>query len=240
MSAAEPRPIRTFGRRRGRPQRAARAALMRSLLPKLALPESPFDPAALAPWAREVWLEVGFGAGEHLIAQALGAPDVLVMGAEPFENGMAAAVAQIDRLGLGNVRLHAGDARDLIARLPDACLARLYLLFPDPWPKTRHRKRRLVQPAFAASAARVLAPGGQLFFATDWADYVETALMALASTPGLEWTARSAEDWRRPPPDHAPTRYQQKGLGDCAPVWLIFRKRGGAAPPSLFSSTLAT
>src|SRR5439155_8581182 len=147
-----------------------------TLLPRVATPAGRFDPRALQPDATQVWLEVGFGGGEHLAEQAARRPDVLMLGAEPFLNGVASALRHIDERGLANVRLHAGDARELMAALPDASLDRLIVLFPDPWPKARHHKRRLIQPAFLDEAARLLKRGGRLRFATDWADYADWTL----------------------------------------------------------------
>ncbi len=200
------------------------AALMTSLLPSLATPQGPFDPRVLAPGATEVWLEIGFGGGEHLAAQASRRPDVLILGAEPFLNGVASALRHIQALGLRNVRIHAGDARALMAAMPASCLDRLFLLFPDPWPKRRHAKRRLVQPDFIAAAARALKPGARLRFVTDWADYADWALALFQRSPAFAWTALVADDWRRAPPDHVPTRYEQKRLGDCPPIWLEFER----------------
>ena len=220
------RPLRSFGRIKGRPVKPRQAALVETLLPRLALDLSaPLDPAALKPDASETWLEIGFGGGEHMAEQAARRPDVLVLGAEPFLNGAASALRHVEERGLANVRLHVGDARDVVAALPDGALERVFILFPDPWQKARHRKRRLVQPAFAAELARVLAPGGRLRFATDWADYADEALLVLRAEPRLAWTARRADDWRTPPADHVPTRYEAKRLGDCAPVFLDFTRR---------------
>ncbi len=220
MPVAPAPPLRSFGRLKGRPIKPRQAELMDTLLPRLAI-----DLAAPPVGAGETWLEIGFGGGEHLAEQAARHPDVLHLGAEPFLNGAASALRHIDERGLSNVRLHVGDARELVAALPDGSLARVFILFPDPWPKARHRKRRLVNPAFAAELARVLAPGGRLRFATDWADYAETALLALRGEPRLAWAAREADDWRLPPPDHVATRYEVKGLGDIAPVFLDFTRR---------------
>jgi tRNA (guanine-N7-)-methyltransferase len=174
------------------------------------------------PGAAEAWLEIGFGGGEHLAAQAARRPDVLFIGAEPFQNGVASALRHIDEAGLTNVRVHDGDARDLLARLPDASLERIFILFPDPWPKARHNKRRLLQADTAAELARVLKVGGRLRFASDWADYVNWSLERLIATPGLSWVAEQAADWRTPPADHVTTRYEEKRLGDCAPAFLDF------------------
>jgi tRNA (guanine-N7-)-methyltransferase len=219
-------PLRSYGRIKARPVKARQAALMQSLLPALALDLSgPPDLKALKPNAAEVWLEIGFGGGEHLAAQAARRPDVLLLGAEPFVNGVASAVRHIEDQALANVRLHQGDARDLVAALPDACLERVFILFPDPWPKARHHKRRLIQPALLADLARVLKPGGRLRFATDWADYADWTLQRALAEPAFLWLARRADDWRRPPDDHVITRYEAKGLGDCAPLFLEFARR---------------
>lgn len=224
-------PLRTFGRIKARPIKPRQAALLDTLLPRLRLDPAagPIDPAALKPGAAEVWLEVGFGGGEHLAAQAARRPDVLMLGAEPFLNGAASALRHIEAAGLANVRLQVGDARDLVAALPAACLDRAFILFPDPWPKARHHKRRLIQAGFVDELARVLKCGGRLRFATDWADYADWALERLIAWPSFRWTAERADDWRNPPADHVATRYEQKRLGDIAPVFLEF-ERGAWVP----------
>jgi tRNA (guanine-N7-)-methyltransferase len=217
-------PTRTYGRVKSRTLKPRQSRLMQTLLPALSVPDGAFDPRGVAPWAREVWLEAGFGAGEHLAAQAARHPQALFLGAEPFVNGLAACLAHIDDAGLANVRLHPGDVRTLMARLPDGAIDRLHVLFPDPWPKTRHRKRRLIAPAFIAEAARLMRPGARLVFATDWADYADWTLRRFLANPRFHWTAERACDWRRPPPDHVATRYEAKRLGDCAPIWLTFER----------------
>jgi tRNA (guanine-N7-)-methyltransferase len=225
MAEAPDKPLRTYGRIKGRTLRAGRASLLEQTLPKLAIDLGrPLDPKALTPEAREVWLELGFGGGEHLAAQAQAHPDVLILGAEPFVNGVASLVRHVADLGLGNVRLHAGDGRELMAALPDASVSRVFVLFPDPWPKTRHHKRRLINAETLAELARVMAPGATLRFATDWADYLGWTLERFAASLAFAWTAERADDWRRPPADHVATRYEQKRLGDCAPVFLEFRR----------------
>ena len=221
MTSPHP-PLRSYGRLKSRVIKPRQAALMATLLPELRVPEGAFDPRGLAPEAAEAWLEIGFGGGELLAAQAARRPDVLIIGAEPFQNGVASALRHIDEAGLTNVRLHDGDARDLLARLPDACLDRIFVLFPDPWPKARHHKRRLLQHDSAAELARVLKSGGRLRFASDWANYVDWSLERLGAAPGLAWTAERAADWRIAPADHVTTRYEEKRLGDCAPVFLEF------------------
>ncbi len=213
-------PMRSFGRIKSRPIKPRQAALMDTLLPQIRCPARPFDPRELKPDAAEVWLEIGFGGGEHMAAQAARRPDALIIGAEPFLNGVASALRHVDEQGLSNVRLHDGDVRELLARLPDACLDRVFILFPDPWPKARHHKRRLVQTELIADLARLLKPGGALRFATDWADYADWTLERFLASPDFGWAAARADDWRVAPADHVTTRYEEKRLGDCAPVFL--------------------
>lgn len=215
-------PLRSFGRLKSRPIKPRQAALMETRLPGLRIPPGPVDAAALMPGAAETWLEIGFGGGEHMAAQAGRHPDVLILGAEPFVNGVASAVRHIDEQALGNVRLHDDDVRELVARIPDASLARVFILFPDPWPKTRQQKRRLVQPELVADLARTLRPGGRLRFASDVASYVDQALERFLADPHFTWPTMRADDWRVPPADHVTTRYEEKRLGDCAPVFLDF------------------
>jgi tRNA (guanine-N7-)-methyltransferase len=215
-------PLRTYGRIKTRTLKPRQAVLVDELLPRLGVPAGPFDPRTLAPEAREVWLEIGFGGGEHLAAQAARRPDVLAIGVEPFLNGVASALRHVDELGLTNVRIVQGDARDIVARLPDASLDRVFILFPDPWPKTRHHKRRIMQPDFITDLARATRPGAWLGFATDWRDYAAWTLERMARRTDWTWTARGPADWRDPPPDHVTTRYEQKALGDTAPIFLNF------------------
>ena len=217
-------PLRTYGRIKSRSLKPRQTRLMADLLPRLSLPAAPFDPLELMPGAAAVWLEAGFGAGEHLAAQAAAHPDTLFLGAEPFVNGLGACLAHIDDAALANVRLHAGDVRSLMALLPDVSVSRCYILFPDPWPKVRHKKRRLIQPDFIAEAARLLKPGAKLRFATDWADYADWTLERFLTSPDFRWTAERADDWRAPWPGHVTTRYEAKRLGDCDPIWLEFQR----------------
>jgi tRNA (guanine-N7-)-methyltransferase len=220
-------PLRSFGRIRSRTLKPRQAALFDTLLPRVAIPDptaGSLDLAALMPRAAQAWLEIGFGGGEHLAEQAARHPQALMIGCEPFLNGVGSALRHIEEGGLTNVRLHAGDARDVLNALPDASLDRVMILFPDPWPKARHHKRRLIQDETAAEIARVLKPGGLLRFVTDWKDYAAWALERLERTPGLMWQAEEADDWRVAPPDHVVTRYEEKRLGDTPPIFLEFRR----------------
>ncbi|HKS99904.1 MAG TPA: tRNA (guanosine(46)-N7)-methyltransferase TrmB [Rugosimonospora sp.] len=198
---------------------------MDDILPGLSLPEGAFDPRALKAGAAEVWLEIGFGGGEHLAAQAAARPDVLMIGAEPFLNGVASAVRHVHDQGLSNVRLSRRDARELVGALPDAALDRVFILFPDPWPKTRHHKRRLLQPAFVRELARAMRPGARLRAATDWKAYAAWSLEQVLADGDFLWTAQDAAAWRTPPADHVTTRYETKRLGDTGPIFLEFLRR---------------
>ncbi|MBN8551556.1 MAG: tRNA (guanosine(46)-N7)-methyltransferase TrmB [Caulobacterales bacterium] len=221
-------PLRSFGRIKSRTLKPRQAALFDSLLPNIAVPnpaKGPINPQALMPGCAEVWLEIGFGGGEHLAEQAARHPDALMIGCEPFLNGVGSALRHIDERGLKNVRLHADDARAVMAALPDTSLDRVMILFPDPWPKARHNKRRFIQPETAAEIVRLLKPDGRLRFVTDWKAYADWALEILNRTPGLVWAAGRADDWRTAPADHVVTRYEEKRLGDTAPIFLEFVRR---------------
>jgi tRNA (guanine-N7-)-methyltransferase len=219
-----------FGRRKAHRLRAGQAALVDTLLPHLALDLSIPPPADLrtlfqAP-VDHVHLEIGFGGGEHLIAQAQGDPRSGFIGIEPFVNGMAKALVQIDARKLVNVRLHQGDATDVIAWLPAASLRCVDLIYPDPWPKRRHQKRRFVQDHSIAAIARILRPGGEFRFVTDVADYAAWTLRHLMRTPAFLWSADRADDWRRPWRGFDGTRYEAKALrAGRVPTYLTFRRQ---------------
>jgi tRNA (guanine-N7-)-methyltransferase len=218
-----------FGRRKGHPLRARQAALFDSLLPRLALDltsPTPNDLAILfSPSAESVRLEIGFGGAEHLIGQAQAHPRTGFIGCEPFVNGTAKALAAIDERGLTNIRLHHGDAVELLAWLPPHSLARVDLLYPDPWPKRRHWKRRFVSDANVAALARVIASGGEFRFATDWANYAEWTLARLLRSRDFIWTAERADDWRKPWGEFSGTRYEAKAKREGrAPTYLVFRR----------------
>jgi tRNA (guanine-N7-)-methyltransferase len=159
---------------------------------------------------KDTWLEIGFGGGEHLLWQARHHPDVGIIGAEPFEDGVVKVLAAIEDEGLGNVRVLADDVRGLLRWLPPASIGRAFVLFPDPWPKRRHVKRRLVNVHLLELLARVLRPGAELRIGTDIGDYARTMLMAFQGCPHFVWTATSAADWRERPADWPPTRYEEK------------------------------
>jgi tRNA (guanine-N7-)-methyltransferase len=216
---------RLYGRAVGKPLSKRQQGLVETLLPRLAIPDGPagaLAPRALFSGVKEVWLEIGFGGGEHLAGQAARHRDIGFLGAEAFLEGVAKLLAQVDEAGLSNVRIRRGDARGLVDELAPGVIDRVFILFPDPWPKTRHRKRRLIQPDVVAGLARAMKPGATLRFATDWADYANRALADFLRDGRFAWTAARADDWRLPPADHISTRYQEKRLGDCAPVFLDF------------------
>src|SRR5262249_4832817 len=215
-----------FGRRKGHRLRPQQAALFDTLLPRLALDLAAPPPNALAalfPQGVEaVRLEIGFGGGEYMIAEAERAPRVGFIGVEPFVNGMAKALAAIVARGLANIRLHRGDAIVLLDWLPPASIARLDLIYPDPWPKRRHWKRRFVQDATLAKIARVLRGGGEFRFVSDWPDYAAWTLRHLMRSPDFEWTAQRADDWRLPWEGFTSTRYEAKAKREGrAPCYLI-------------------
>jgi tRNA (guanine-N7-)-methyltransferase len=225
--------IRSFGRTRSRTIKPNQAALLTEWLPRLSIKPDLSGLSAVAACFEETWLEIGFGGGEHLAAQAAAHPNVLVLGAEPYINGVASALRHLKAADLSNVRLWSADGRTLMAALPDASLARLFVLFPDPWPKRRQNKRRLVDASFVEAAARLLKPGGLARLATDWEAYADQVLDTFNRSSQFAWTARCARDWRRPPHDHVTTRYEQKGLGDIRPMWLEFQRLSPAPAPPL-------
>lgn len=220
----EDRPeFRLFGRAQGKPLSARQQGLVDGLLPRIALPGTgPVDPARLLPDSSAHVLEIGFGGGEHLAAQAARHPDTGYIGIEPFLNGVAKALTYVEEAALDNVRLWRGDAREILPRFADASLDRIFLLFPDPWHKKRHAKRRFVQHATRDAFARILKPRGQLRIATDVKSYADHCMIELSGDERFDWPAAKADDWRMPPADHITTRYEQKGLGDCAPVFMDF------------------
>jgi tRNA (guanine-N7-)-methyltransferase len=216
-----------FGRSRGKTLRAHHGQLVAELLPRLEV-----DSAALGAGeslfafpARELWLEIGFGGGEHLVARARENPDIGFIGCEPFINGVAKLLAAIEEEALGNIRVRAGDARSLIEAAPTASLSRIFILYPDPWPKRRQQKRRLIDEETIAELARVARPGAELRFATDIDDYAGWTLRRFLASPDFAWTASRADDWRIPWADWAATRYEAKARAAGRPsAYLTFRR----------------
>lgn len=220
-----------YGRRRGRQLRPGRERLLHDLLPEVVVPTDISSPPET--WfgesVRDVWLEVGFGAGEHMAALAAAQPEVGFIGCEPFRNGVARLLASIDSAGLRNIRVFPDDARTLIAALPARSIGRAFVLFPDPWPKTRHHRRRIIVAETLCDFARILRQGAELRLASDDMGYVRWMLSHTLKNGGFEWLARKPADWRCRPPDWPPTRYESKALGrgvDC--VYLRFRRNAVA------------
>lgn len=213
--------LRSFGRRRGRKLSPRQDRLVRELLPRLSIdhgaPPLPDLTRLFASPVDDVWLEIGFGGGEHLLWQARAQPAVGMIGCEPFLDGVVKVLSAIDTVdgappGLGNIRLLADDVRPLLRWLPERSIGRAFILFPDPWPKARHQKRRLVSEATLAELGRVLRPGAELRLATDIADYAHVMLLALRQAGSFDWTARTASDWRQRPADWPATRYEAKAV----------------------------
>jgi tRNA (guanine-N7-)-methyltransferase len=175
--------------------------------------------------ARETWLEIGFGGGEHLAAQARAHRDVNFIGCEPFVNGMAKLLATVDEEELDNIRLWDDDITKLLPALPDAAFDRVYILYPDPWPKRRQRKRRLVSDEMLVELARVLKKGGELRFASDIDDYIGWVLARALRSPGFRWTATRPDDWRKPYEGWPGTRYEAKAIREGrVPSYLTFER----------------
>lgn len=218
-----------FGRRKGHQLKQHQAELMKTLLPRLAVEiaaEPPENLTMLFPTPiSAVQLEIGFGGGEHLAAQAAAHPNIGFIGCEPFLNGMAKALALIETHGLKNIRLHFGDATELIDWLPNSLLAQVDLLYPDPWPKRRHWKRRFVQDTSIAALARILRTNGLFRFATDIPDYAAWTLERALRSPDFVWTANRADDWRVPWAGWVETRYEAKAKREGRiPNYFVFRR----------------
>lgn len=233
MSAPPPsrRRRQLHGRRRGRPLRRGLKALLEDLLPRLRV-ILPTAGASLeleplfGPAPRELWLEIGFGAGEHLAWQATSNRDVGFLGAEVFINGIAGLLRRVAEVDLENVRIYQGDAQDLLDVLPDNSVARAFILFPDPWPKLRHHKRRIVRRAVLDRLASLMTDGAELRLATDHPDYLPWILERVTGHPAFEWLARGPADWRQRPADWPATRYEMKAIEEGrTPCYLRFRRR---------------
>ena len=227
-----------YGRRRGKKLRSGQQSLLDTLLPRLAVSLPPVAEGGTPPpldLARlfggrlppdGVWLEVGFGAGEHLVWQAVQHPGVGLIGCEPYLNGVAKCLAHIEREGVTNVRLMTDDARLLMAALPARSLSRVFVLFPDPWPKTRHHKRRFVQRETLDRLAELMVSGAELRLATDDPSYLPWMVEHACTHPAFEWLAARPADWRSRPDDWPATRYEKKRIAG-TPTFLRLRRRGG-------------
>ena len=221
-----------YGRRRGRPLRSGRRELLEELLPaieaRLPADAAPLDPAALFDRpVRDVWLEIGFGSGEHLAAQAAAHPEVGLIGCEPFLPGVAGLLAHVQEGGLGNIRVVPGDARPLLWRLLPDSLGRVFILFPDPWPKLRHHRRRIVAPLVLDRLALAMRTDAELRVATDDIDYLRAILATVLDHGAFRWQVGGPTDWRERPSDWPPSRYEQKALRQGrAPHYLRFIRRG--------------
>ncbi len=231
MSLSDPASIRRlYGRRTGHKLRAGQAALVERLLPRVSVPDTgPIDAPTLFGDTRPLWLEIGFGRGEHMAGQAAANPDTGIIGAEPFLDGVVGALMEIDGGGLANIRLHMGDALDILDRVAPASLDRVFLLHPDPWPKTRHAKRRFVNPGPLDLVARALKPGGEFRVGTDHPVYCQWTCMQMATRNDFEWLAERPHDWQVRPDDWPQTRYEAKARRLGHEVWYFrYRRSGGA------------
>jgi tRNA (guanine-N7-)-methyltransferase len=209
-----------YGRRKGKKLRPTRAGLIETLLPEISIqPEALPD---FSKWA-EVWLEVGFGGGERLAAQAAEHPDVLMLGAEPFINGVGKLLSQIEAEKLKNIRILPNDVRPLLDALPDASIGRVFVLFADPWPKARHAERRFIGPANLGRLARVMKPGAELRLASDHPILIPWLLEQMQKRQDFKWLVEGAQDWTERPADWPPTRYEQKALHG-VPVFFRYQR----------------
>ena len=221
-----------YGRRKGKSLRAGQAERLATLLPVLSVSLQKDPPDDLTKLFRasvnEVWLEIGFGGGEHLLHDLRDNDHVGIIGVEPFVNGMAKFLTDVDieqEQLLDRIRLFDDDARFLLNWLPDQCLSRINVLYPDPWPKTRHWKRRFLNDEQLGSLSRVLRSGGEFRFASDIESYVNWVLERMRRQPAFEWTAASASDWQDPFSGWPGTRYEQKAIREGrTPAYFQFRR----------------
>ncbi|WP_425228087.1 tRNA (guanine(46)-N(7))-methyltransferase TrmB [Sphingomonas sp.] len=212
---------RLYGRRQGHKLRQGQAALVEAMLPDVSVPEGPIHARTLFGDERPLELEIGFGGGEHLAAQAAARPDTGFIGCEPFLNGVVQALGHLRDGALANVRLHMGDALDVIERLPDAGLERVYLLHPDPWPKARHAKRRMINHGPLDAIAAKLRSGGEFRLGTDDPTYCAHAMMVMGQRHDFGWTAETPRDWLQRPADWPETRYERKARRHGHEVWYF-------------------
>ncbi|MEG3182048.1 tRNA (guanine(46)-N(7))-methyltransferase TrmB [Sphingomonas sp. LT1P40] len=213
---------RLYGRSKGHKLRTGQAALVEELLPQVEVPETgPLDAQTLFGDDRPLEVEIGFGAGEHLAGQAAMRPDTGFIGCEPFLNGVVGALGHIRDSALDNVRLYMGDALDVVERLPDVSLDRLYLLHPDPWRKVRHAKRRMVNHGPLDLIAAKLKPGAEFRLGTDDPTYCRWSMMVMNQRRDFEWLAQTATDFLTRPDDWPETRYERKARRQGHEVWYF-------------------
>ena len=217
-----PNDYKFYGRKKGVRLSARQSQLVETLLPRLRLNlDQPLSDSV-----NEHWLEIGFGGGEHLAAQAINNRQVDIIGAEPFINGIAKLLVEIDENTLTNVVVHDGDARVLLPKIPDQSLARLFLLYPDPWHKQRHQKRRFVNKTSIGHFHRMLKPGGVFRFASDIEDYVHWTVLNITRHGGFSFEGSSIEDWHQPPADWHQTRYEKKAIREGrTPAYITFTRK---------------
>lgn len=225
IDAARPRAF--FGRAKGKKLRTGQENVLQTLLPELRIdPDMTLDSAFGRP-VSQLWLEIGFGGGEHLAHQARGNPDIGFVGCEPFINGMAKLLAVIELEKLDNIRLWDRDATELLPRLPESVFDTVYLLYPDPWPKRRQRKRRFISDETLEMLARLIKPGGEFRFATDIDDYAGWGLTRILQSKHFTWTAEKPDDWRKPWANWPGTRYEAKALREGrVPSYMTFKRLG--------------
>ncbi len=217
--------LRSFGRVRGRVLKPARKQRMDDLLPKLALPEGKIFPAEIFAGKSFFELEIGFGSGERLLAMTERQPDRGFIGCEVYVNGISNFLKEIEDKKLNNLRLFTQDVRLLLERIEPETLDQVTILFPDPWPKTRHHKRRLIQQEMLAAITRVLKPGGRLFLASDHADYTGWIIAHLTNCKTIKILFETAQDWRLPPADYVTTRYAEKSMPYGAQITYIHAQK---------------
>jgi tRNA (guanine-N7-)-methyltransferase len=220
-----------WGRRQSRPLKENQRQALADIWPHVSLELSPDAminlPELFTPPLKDLWIEIGFGGGEHLAAQAALHPNIGFVGCEPFVNGVASLIVQIQEQSLKNIRIVKDDARLLLARLPDQSVGRIFVLFPDPWPKKRHNKRRIIQDETVTSFARILKPGGVLMMATDDADYAQWMQNVMTTRSEFELTLHGRTSVYERPQDWPGTRYEQKGITHGRmPVYLAYQFKG--------------
>lgn len=224
--SGEPRAF--FGRRSGKTLHGGQKALVDGLLPEVEITlDGALDPKALFPQAERIVIEIGYGGGEHLARKAGEEPGTGFIGCEVFTGGIGKMVGALHANGLTNVRLFTDDALKLLMALPEASIDAVYLLYPDPWPKTRHHKRRFVSPTTLAELARVIRPGGTFFFATDIEDYADWTLAHIVRAPQFAFSPEAPGAWHEPYPGWKPTRYEQKARreGRMTSFYFAFPRR---------------